>query len=208
MPAFKRLGMGLPSAWIHLPILITALAVGCAHPQVFLEGKVQPKADSSYLSGIFYKAGDEYLGNFGLGFINLGTHQEVLFAMFKDQWHLLEFRPTDKKDREPAMRIIEVPPGTYQLKFWATWDGDRQNYKVHQFDASKGPMTFTTKPGRVAYVGRFQARYDVTSRSYNYIQWRTALVPETTTTTTLEVHVAMDYPGFSPSLFDPIRFGQ
>lgn len=108
--------------------LVSAFLVSCANPQEVVAAKEAPKADSAYVSGIFYKSGDPYQGNFGLGLADTTTNKEILFPMFVD--HV--FGGT-KDGRVAALRILEIPAGTYQLKFWATWAGDKSAYKVIPF---------------------------------------------------------------------------
>jgi hypothetical protein len=128
---------------------------------------------------------------FGFGIIEVNSRKEYLMPFFEK--HLLNTIQAEK------IQLLEVPPGTYRIGYWVTYDA-ATNLKSTKTDLpNKGKASeFEVKPGRVLFLGRYSVSQARTA--YNTIGFE--IIPQKIQKNDFVKAFQYSYSNFSPDSVD------
>ncbi len=174
--------------------IIILILVGCTFvkPVAYVQPTATPNKYNGYVAAIFSGDGQ----GFGLGVFNMESKIDYLMPFFKRSFGL--------KSHPDEVRVIEVPPGEYQITYWNTYD----HLDNHQFNKTDLPdpakFAFTVKPGRMTFIGHFKANQaGVDNYTSTTITWRVTPIP-----TTKEKALALIKKSYDKFSIDSIDFSK
>lgn len=178
---------------IHRAVLATvacALLSACATPNALIESHAQPSGTNGYLGGLFSGQGVPSGRGVSSGFVfaNQSNGKEYILPFFSSDMR--------KKYHEEAMRLIEVPPGTYKLTSWIRYDNWTGEIASKVPVEADGPdATFVVERSTITFVGRHSTSENEAGIRYIY---RSAKKP--VTLDEVRHQLAAQFPAFKNNL--------
>jgi hypothetical protein len=148
------------SFFIKFCIFLFCLALGgCASPvEKIVSPASSPNASNGYLVGMF--STKQVTGfDYGFGFVNENTRKEYLFPFSVGRGSLLPLfmTPNDPRVVVDKIRMIEVPPGRYRIKYWAKFAAEFYTDFTKEELSNDNNISFEVQRGRATFVGRYTA---------------------------------------------------
>lgn len=134
---------------LYLACLVLALVSACASTQKLLDSTAKPETQQGYVAAAF--SGNGFGNAFGL--IDPASEKEYLFPFFRNAGTLTA------QEFPEEMQMIRIPPGTYELKYWVTYDALFKEVTTCEELTGSMRRTVTVKPGRAVFIGRYTAEY-------------------------------------------------
>ncbi len=187
--ASMRLSITSQTFYMKISKLIAATVlavatVGCAIPHKPLPKQEAYNQNGGYIAGIFYGDCHEY----GFGIENIETSSTYFMSFFPPEPSLRGALGANFKNRPQQTSIIAVPPGRYQVIYWASYESTMNSVGVKK-TLSK-PLTFEVLPGRVAVLGKFE----VTQTSISVSTVELAINPRPSSKSSFAEQFSKDYP--------------
>lgn len=177
----------LQSIHVRVTCLLALLATlsACVAPVPLVQSESLLRPHAGFVGGVYSSN-----SNTGWGFTveNTVTGREILMPFFNDNFNLY--------DRPEQFSMIELPPGTYRLTGWVSYTKFSEYLVRKVFDKSN-PMHFTVVPGRVVFMGKFEA---LTKRQERGTLYR--IVPHAISKETVDWHIKNKHPTLSVELLD------
>jgi len=148
--------------------LMLVCICGCVSTQKLIEPTTKPESNQGYIAAAF--SGDGVGNAFGL--VDVATGEEYLFPFFGPDYSI-----TVKKIPE-KIQMIQVPPGTYDMKYWITYDTIFKQITTKKELTDKLRRSLKVKPGKPVFIGRYLANYNSSFvAGYNTYNFRVHALP-------------------------------
>jgi hypothetical protein len=130
-------------------LFMTVALVGCVSPQPLVLKDAIHNQNTGYITGVFFGKCQEY----GFGIENTATKQTYFMSFFEPEISLRNLMG-GLRTREEHASLIEVPPGTYRISYWASYESTTNGKGFTKPISS--PQEFEVLPGKISVLGRYE----------------------------------------------------
>lgn len=165
--------------------LLCAALNGCVSPNALVQSEQRPSEANGYIAGMFSGKGPPHGTGISYGFVFSaeGSSNDYILPFFVarvESYH------------EEKIRLIEVPPGTYKLTSWITYDsGTGERITKVNTSSRWQQVRIKVQPSKVVFVGRYK-----TSERDLVTQYQYGVVPLPISESELRHSFAEQFPNF------------
>jgi len=154
-PSTHRLQTAIAPLTLRCLLGGALLSLGCARPQPVVSASALPDPGSGYVVGLFSGVSSE----FAFGLVETTTQKDYLMPFFTD-------RKLTTKHAPDQVNMIAVPPGSYRIAYWVTYDKLTKEISTRtQLNGPNQPSPFAVDAGKIAYLGSYSTSQE---RSFSY----------------------------------------